>query len=109
MIGHIQRIYQHTRVCNRRCCAAKQNDPIRSSDNWNGKIYVIGGFDSSGTALDTLEAYDPSTNGWDPKKSMPEAKGFCGALADNEIYVIGGNDGYGSVNTVFKYNLLVDI
>ncbi|MCL2147332.1 MAG: DUF6531 domain-containing protein [Synergistaceae bacterium] len=75
----------------------------------NGKIYVSGGFDGSGNALKTLEVYDPADNSWQTKSNMPEAKGYCGAVADSGIYVIGGSDGYASVNTVYQYNPLADI
>ena len=75
----------------------------------NGKIYVAGGFNSSGTALKTLEVYDPVTNTWDSTKAdMPMGKGYCGVVADEGIYLIGGDDGFNSVNTVYQYNPNVD-
>jgi RHS repeat-associated core domain len=74
----------------------------------NGKIYVAGGFSSSGVALKTLEVYDPVANSWSTKTAMPAAKGYCGGVADDGIYIIGGTDGYTSVNTVYQYNPIVD-
>jgi len=74
----------------------------------NGMIYVAGGFNSAGTALKTLEVYDPANNKWSAKAAMPEAKGYCGGVADNGVYLIGGSDTYNSVNTVYQYNPAVD-
>jgi len=70
----------------------------------DGKIYVAGGFNSSGAALKTLEVYDPASNTWSTKAAMPEAKGYCGGVADNGIFMIGGSDTYISVNTVYQYD-----
>ncbi len=74
----------------------------------NGKIYVAGGFDDAGIALSTLEVYDPATNKWESKAMMPYELGYCGVVADDGIYVVGGTDGYASVNTVYQYNPVAD-
>ena len=72
-----------------------------------GKIYVIGGAGlhpgSKETAVhparphrsvDTNEVYDPATNSWATRQTMPTARNhaFIGAV-NNKIYVIGGRVG----------------
>ncbi|MCL1816790.1 MAG: S8 family serine peptidase, partial [Clostridiales bacterium] len=76
----------------------------------NGKIYVAGGFNSSGAAVKTMEVYDPVADTWDTTKKadMPEGKGYCGIVAHDGIYMIGGYDGYTSVNSVYQYDLNAD-
>jgi hypothetical protein len=56
------------------------------------KIYAIGGSESYGTALATVEVYDPENNSWDDTTpDMPHALcWFAGAVVNNKIYVIGG-------------------
>jgi N-acetylneuraminic acid mutarotase len=62
----------------------------------NGKIYAIGGFDTtfSQASDKTVEAFDPVTNAWTMKTSMPTARGVhpAGGVANNIIYVAGGID-----------------
>ncbi len=59
------------------------------------KIYVIGGYQVEGTALTTVEAYDPFTNTWETKAEMPEATMFAAtSVAElnhrQKIYLMGG-------------------
>jgi N-acetylneuraminic acid mutarotase len=56
-----------------------------------GKLYVVGGWDQTGTPDPKLEIYDPSTDSWTTGASIPAA--FAAAVAVNvgdKIYVIGG-------------------
>ena len=73
----------------------------------SGKIYVIGGAaphaGSKETAIHparphrsvaTNEVYDPATNSWSPRSSMPTARNHAAIGAvNNKIYVIGGRIG----------------
>ncbi len=73
----------------------------------NGKIYVIGGASthpgSSETAVhptrphrsvDTNEVYDPVTNKWETRSTMPTARNHAAVgVVNNKIYVIGGRVG----------------
>ena len=58
---------------------------------YDGKIYIIGGihniiFDLS----DRIDVYDPKTDSWSQKKSMPEVRlGIC-TIVDDKVLVIGG-------------------
>jgi N-acetylneuraminic acid mutarotase len=58
------------------------------------KIYVIGGDNGENghhNYLSTNEAYDPSTDTWETKKSMPTSRKRVDAnVVDDKIYVIGG-------------------
>jgi N-acetylneuraminic acid mutarotase len=60
----------------------------------DGLIYAIGGVNSSYTGLATVEAYNPATNTWATKPSLPAPRWNIGCtVANNLIYVIGGNGG----------------
>jgi len=67
----------------------------------NGKIYAIGGSTGNdesshiGETVSTNEEYDPVTDTWVFKKSMPTARyGFAIAVYPNKIYCIGGATSY---------------
>ena len=67
--------------------------------NSSFKIFAIGGYDGVGD-LSTVEEYNPDTNTWSSKASMPTARaGLAVAEVDGMIYAIGGDDG-----TVEVYN-----
>jgi N-acetylneuraminic acid mutarotase len=73
----------------------------------DGKIYAIGGYldqISFSGHLGTNEMYDPATDTWETKESMPTARNRFGiAVVQNKIYVIGGetDEGYTGVNEVY--------
>jgi hypothetical protein len=85
----------------------------------NGKIYAIGGSTESGFApslypsndypasassVGTNEEYDPETNTWTYKASMPTPRlAFATAVYKNKIYCIGGqaNSSYTGINEVY--------
>jgi N-acetylneuraminic acid mutarotase len=77
----------------------------------NGKIYVIGGWDSwaDSTPLATVEMYDPATDTWERKADMPTARGtLATAVLDGKIYAIGGAIGQSSMRTVEIYDPVTD-
>lgn len=88
-------------------------------DNWaaatvcNGKIYVFGGYKSPNHNNKTRE-YNPETNVWSNKSSMPGPswQSHAVTIGDN-IYVVGGrfstsvNSGY-DLSILYKYNPLID-
>ena len=58
----------------------------------NGKIYVIGGVKKGGP-LNTLEAFDPSTNTWSTPittGTFTARYGLASCVVNNKIYVLGG-------------------
>jgi hypothetical protein len=73
----------------------------------DGRIYVIGGIDGTGTTIRTVEAYDPTHNTWTTVSPLPGARDSAEAVTgpDGRIYVIGGTDSTGARRrTVFVYN-----
>ncbi len=70
----------------------------------DGLLYVVGGrkYDpgySEGVAVGTLEVYDPATDSWITKTSMPTPRSWAvlGAV-DGKIYAMGGFDDQTSQN-----------
>jgi N-acetylneuraminic acid mutarotase len=81
-----------------------------------GSIYTFGGAPnivlSLCTPLDVVEAYNPATDSWSPKASMPMPARWVTAAAtvNGLIYVIGGQTGCGgNVATVEAYNPATNI
>ncbi|HAW71767.1 MAG TPA: hypothetical protein DHD79_08780 [Firmicutes bacterium] len=74
-----------------------------------GKVYAIGGMNHTGI-LDTVEAYDPSTNTWETKASMPTARTYLAAVAvDGYIYAFGGRTASADrTKTVQRYDPQTD-
>lgn len=64
----------------------------RSAVDEDGKVHVIGGYGTANQALGAHEVYDPATNRWESKASLPNVRYDFGALAgaDGRIYVFGG-------------------
>lgn len=83
----------------------KRGSPVAAAVD--GKIYVIGGASthpgSKETAvhparphrsMDTNEVYDPATNTWETRQTMPTARNHAYVgVVNNKIYVIGGRVG----------------
>ena len=75
----------------------------------NGILYVVGGATGAepthGT-LATVEAYDPATDTWTPRLSMPTSRSRLGvAVIDGILYAVGGlNSPLGAVATVEAYD-----
>ena len=86
-----------------------------STISFNEKIYAIGGNTQSGNPpysggiVGTNEEYNPATNKWVFKASMPTPRyEFAIAVFDNKIYCIGGNNGNGATNVTEVYNPTTD-
>lgn len=58
----------------------------------NGKIFVAGGIDDTGTILASTELYDPSTDSWTAKTALTSAVSYCKSvkLSDGKIFISGG-------------------
>src|SRR5215204_4840840 len=75
----------------------------------DGRIYVAGGFDPSGTDLASLEEFDPVSTTWQHKASMPAALNHLGVAAlDGTLYVAGGGAGAGPTAGLYAYSPLTD-
>jgi hypothetical protein len=86
----------------------------------DGKLYAIGGqaTASYGTsAFSTVEAYDPASNQWMTRASLPVGRANMGAAlgADGKIYVFGGEGpplgptGAAFQASVFAYDPVTDL
>ena len=74
----------------------------------NGLVYVMGGLNSAGTGLSSVATYNPGTNAWTTKASMPAARqGGNGAVAiGSTMYVAGGFDAARALTrTLYAYNV----
>jgi len=83
----------------------KRGSPVAATVN--GKIYVIGGASTHPgskeigvlpvrphRSVDTNEVYDPATNTWQTRSTMPTARNHAAiGVVNNKIYVIGGRVG----------------
>lgn len=68
------------------------------------KLYVIGGGPNGKLATDKTQCYDPSTNKWSLKSSMPvEAKCINAVSFRDRIYVVGG-----AMRALYAYSPLED-
>lgn len=81
----------------------------------NGVLYLIGGLGTDDwvtldLAYATVEAYDPATNLWTTRASMPTARGQSAVgVVDGIIYVIGGStEAAGALATVEAYDPATD-
>jgi N-acetylneuraminic acid mutarotase len=84
----------------------------------NGKIYAIGGYDSSGTKTNIVEVYDPTTNTWTSAHPIPVALHHnCAAVAAGKLYSFGGpstqtfvydelNDSWSAVASMLFFQVL---
>lgn len=70
------------------------------------RIYVVGGFDSSGNTLDTVEVYDPRSNTWSKAKELPVRLHHVAAASyQDKLYVVGGyQEGWIPSNALFIYD-----
>ena len=77
-----------------------------------GILYAIGGNNSAGAALNTVQAYNPSTNTWSTKASLPAARqsGNGATTITGTIYVAGGQDASGALTrTLYAYKSSTNI
>jgi len=71
----------------------------------NGKIYAIGGNNGS-SYVSSVEEYDPTTDTWTTRASMPTLRqGYAKAVViDNKVYVLGGTDGASGIKNNEMYD-----
>jgi hypothetical protein len=62
-----------------------------------------------GVTLAVVEAYDPSTNSWNSRASMPLAHFWPGfGVVGDRLYVIGGTNNDGRLGIVNSYDPVTD-
>jgi N-acetylneuraminic acid mutarotase len=70
-----------------------------------GRIYVAGGYRADGSSANTVEVYDPSTDRWTMAAPLPQGLNHpVAAVAGGRFYVLGGDNGRGSVATNYQYD-----
>lgn len=75
------------------------------------KIYVVGGFEATGTNTSAVEVYDPATDTWDSVAPLPIALDHAMAVARHGLlYVIGGYRVYDSdiSSVTYEYDPSLD-
>ncbi|MHC4781066.1 MAG: Kelch repeat-containing protein, partial [Planctomycetota bacterium] len=67
-----------------------------------GLVFVLGGFDASGSSLSSMERYDPTADAWTTlATSLTAPKGAFGTVKiGNKLYVMGGDTGGGTKTAV---------
>jgi hypothetical protein len=72
----------------------------------NGKIYAIGGLDTSNVLSSTVEVYDPATDTWATAAPMLTARQYLGVADVNGlIYAVGGRSPLGPLlNALEQYS-----
>ncbi|MGQ9615519.1 MAG: fibronectin type III domain-containing protein, partial [Spirochaetota bacterium] len=76
----------------------------------DGKIYVIGGFDTNGNVLSAVQIYSVYTGTWSSGTPMTQARANIDAVTVNgKIYVLGGttqnaDTGWAGSNYTYEYN-----
>jgi N-acetylneuraminic acid mutarotase len=74
----------------------------------NGLLYAIGGLNLADAALTSVVAYNPSTNAWSTKASLPAARrgGNGSAMISGKLYLAGGFDAARALTrTLYAYNV----
>ena len=71
----------------------------RCARGLDGLIYAIGGINSAGQTVGTVEAFNPSTNAWSTVTSLitPRAHHGAAVIFEDAIIVTGGVDASGNV------------
>ena len=71
----------------------------------NGKLYLAGGQDQSGSLTNAVSVYDPATGQWTTLPSMGTLRRSAAATGLNGLlYVMGGYSGVGPVVWAEVYN-----
>ncbi len=71
----------------------------------NGKLYLAGGQNGSGSPSTAASVYDPATRQWISLPPMAVARYMATAVGLNGLlYVMGGYDGIDPLTTVEVYN-----
>jgi N-acetylneuraminic acid mutarotase len=71
----------------------------------DGRIYVIAGFEASGSSSNVVEVYDASADRWQRRANLPEGRDHAMAAAfGGRVYVFGGSGRNGATASVYAYD-----
>ena len=77
---------------------------IVEDEDGQPEMWVMGGYDGTGSALATVEAYNPRTNTWRSCLSMKEKRsGAVAGVVGGRLVVAGGHDDVGPLTSVEAY------
>lgn len=87
-----------------------------SSVYLNGHVYIIGGYDhkdhekATPNTLNSCEKFWPGENKWSYVGNINQARAHMGVcvIADQYIYIFGGMHDYATLQTIEKYDSVVD-
>lgn len=74
---------------------------------YQGKVYVVGGYNEAGQAVNTVEIFDPQTDSWSQGPALPSAVHHTSAVVlGGQLFVVGGLTGTDSkpTNKVYAYD-----
>lgn len=75
----------------------------------NGMLYVAGGGNGFNAVFANLYVYDPVSDAWSAKTSMPTVRFTeAGAVANGAFYAVGGLDNIGIATSTFAYDPSTD-
>jgi N-acetylneuraminic acid mutarotase len=75
----------------------------------NGRLYIAGGNNSSGSATARVDMYDPATNSWATLAPMPTARvAATGMATGGFLYIMGGRTGSTYLSSSLAYNPVTD-
>lgn len=82
---------------------------------YDGRLFIIGGFDKDGTVRDLVQVYDIGENSWSSGEAMNAARANVKAsVVGGKVYVLGGsygplaNTNWNSSNTNYEYSAAGD-
>lgn len=66
-------------------------------------VYILGGYNSSPTPINTIQRYDIEADKWTTDGTMPVSRhSAASTIVDDELYIIGGADASSAVATLYK-------
>jgi len=77
-----------------------------SSCSWNGKGFLFGGVDCSGTYQNDFWTYDPITDNWTELNALPSGgrAGMVQFVLNDTMYCVGGKNASGTLNEVWAFS-----
>ena len=90
--------------------SSPMTDPRHSSvaEYYNGKVYVIGGYNTDFNASNAVQIYDIASNSWSSGATMPTGRGGAsGGLIGGKIYSLGGSStsSFPTENVAYEYDI----
>ena len=71
----------------------------------SGKLFAIGGKNTSEVVLKSVEIFDPVSGSWDNGVPLPNVRQSGTAISiGSKIYLIGGHDGISSVSEALSFD-----